>query len=457
MSWSEEYPENPFIPVEASSSRVSLVSRSAANNQRSRVFIPDFDSLAKAIKEEPRNRGIMLVVLSHPSVSSPITQFMHQLGVKSLSDYAGNPISVQAEEPRAAPQRLLQELEALRGRQMSRELRKRLDGIGLDLNTYKIKMHWRDRLLQIKNLSVAGSLAATFQVRRHHYTIPTDAAFDEESGIIWLVNSVDNLDDLFYRTIAERIFENPSELLAIILKEALRREFRERGVYDGPIEYPSEDGEEEEGNGEEEGEDTGAEPGGTGRTHRGGYPDPSKNLPEPGKVPTDIAGSGKYPQGRGKGDGDGRKSPRIEEIQIEDLKQNHYAWHCQICLAERTIEQLAPVNSYAEIQENRRRMIVAHHADQVNAGGARHAGNILILCNYHHRFLGDRISRQDVTKAIRKTALNYQIVFGTHIHGKTIKKNVPGKIVTIEIPLQDERVKCFFTEHHAEYWLQKAT
>lgn len=461
MSWSEEYPENPFIPVEASSNRVSLVSRSTANNQRSRVFIPDFDSLAKAIKEEPGNRGIMLVILSHPSVSSPITQFRHQLGIKSLSDYAGNPISVQAEEPRAAPQRLLQELEALRGRQMSRELRKRLDGIGLDLNTYKIKTHWRDRLLQIKNLSVAGSLAATFQVGRHHYTIPTDAAFDEKSGIIWLVNSVDDLDDIFYRTIAERIFENPSEFLSIILKEALRREFREKGVYDGPTEYPREDGEEEdggeEGNGEEEGEDTGAEPGGTERTHRGGYSDPSKNLPEPGKVPSDIAGSGKYPDDRGKGDGDGRKSPRIEEIQIEDLKQNHYAWHCQICLTERTIEQLAPVNSYAEIQENRSRIIVAHHADQVNAGGARHAGNILILCNYHHRFLGDRISRQDVTKALRETASDYQVVFGTHIHGKTIKKKVPGKIVTIVIPLQGERIKCFFTEHHAEYWIQKAT
>ena len=459
ISWSEEYPDYPFIPIEANNDGVSLVSRSAATTQRSQVFIPDFDSLAEAIKEESGNRGIRLVILSHPLVSSPITQFMHQLGVKSLRTHTGNPIRVQGEEPRAAPRRLIHELDKLRSRGMSRELRKRLDGIGLDLNTYKIRAHWRDRLLQIKNLNVATSLAATFQVGRHHFTIPTDATFDDKSGTIWLVNSVNDLDDLFYRTITERIFENPSELLSIILKEAFRREFREKGVYGGPIDYEEgeEEDEDEEGNGEEEREDTGDEPGGTERTHRGRHPDPSRNLPEPGTIPTDIADSGKSTKEEGKGDGDGRKSPRVEEIQIEDLKRNQYAWHCQICLTERTIEQLAPVNSYAEIQENRRRMIIAHHPDQVHARGARHAGNILILCNYHHRFLGDRISRQDVVKALKETASDYTVVFRTSIHGKTIKKNVPGKSVTITVPLQGERIKCFFTTHHAEYWLQKAT
>ena len=94
--------------------------------------------------------------------------------------------------------------------------------------------------------------------------------------------------------------------------------------------------------------------------------------------------------------------------------------------------------------------------DQVNAGGARHAGNILILCNYHHQYLGDRISRQDVIKALKETAINHVVVFKTFLSGTTVEKSIPGKIVTITIPLGIERIKCFFTEGHADYWLRMA-
>ena len=162
-------------------------------------------------------------------------------------------------------------------------------------------------------------------------------------------------------------------------------------------------------------------------------------------------------KGKGKGDGRERKRPKVEEIQIADLKQKHYAWHCQICLTERTTTQLAPVNSYVEIQENRSRVIRAHHPDQVHARGARHAGNILILCNHHHRYLGDAISRQDITKALREAATDHKVVFETSVHGTKVQRSVSGKIVTITLPLTGERIECFFTENHAEYWLQKAT
>ena len=92
----------------------------------------------------------------------------------------------------------------------------------------------------------------------------------------------------------------------------------------------------------------------------------------------------------------------------------------------------------------------------MNAGGARHAGNILILCNHHHQYLGDRISRQDVIKALKETASDHTVVFKTFIHDTTIEKRVPGKVATITIPLQGEKIKCFFTEAHAKNWLQKA-
>lgn len=63
--------------------------------------------------------------------------------------------------------------------------------------------------------------------------------------------------------------------------------------------------------------------------------------------------------------------------------------------------------------------------------------------------------RQDVIKAL-ETASDNTVVFKTFIHGTTVARSVPGKIAIITIPLEGEKIKCFFTEGHAEYWLQKA-
>jgi len=457
MSWSAEFPNVPFIPVTTDGKHVYLIGRASASSPKSMVFIQDHDALADAIKNSKGNRGIQLVVTGHPSVNAPITQHMQRLGIKSLRDYAGNPIVVQRQGCKDAPTTLLEELRFLCGRKMSRELRKRLDSMGLPLGTYSIKSNWRERLMQVESVNIVDSIEATFKIGRYSYTVPMNAVFDESSKSICFADSLDDVDELFYSTIAERIFENTSQYLSIILREAVRKEFRETDVYGGLISQSSESDEDDDeltdGQVEEAIE---TEPGGTKRTHRRRYTDPRKNLPEPGELPVGITGSSNHPRGRGKRDEHGRESPKIEEIQIENLKQNQYAWHCQVCLTERATIELAPANSYVEIQENRSRIMIAHHPDQVNAGGARHAGNILILCNYHHNLLGDRISREDITKALERTAHSHTVVFGTSIHGKTNKKTVSGKIVTITIPLQGE-IRCFFTRYHADYWLKKAT
>ena len=102
-------------------------------------------------------------------------------------------------------------------------------------------------------------------------------------------------------------------------------------------------------------------------------------------------------------------------------------------------------------------MIRAHHPDQVHAGGARHAGNMLVLCSYHHLYLGDAISRYDVTEALKATATDHKVVFRTFSHGSVTERTIFGKLITIQVPLTGEAVKCFFTDSHAKYWLRKAS
>lgn len=452
-SWSDENPNCPFIPVEAPDGGIQLVSQSVAVSPRSLIFISDFEALATAIRTIPDRQVVRLVILGHPTVREPITSFLQELRVKSLRNYAGDPIGVEGNAISETPKNILDELEKLRTRKMSQELRKRIDELEVNTHVYKLRDQWRDRLAQIRNVTVAASIKATFQIGRYRYTIPMDTAFDESNGTIWLSDS-DNLEDLFYRAVTERIFDNPPKFLPLVVKEAVHREFIENYTYSTPTGVLDDEGSNE---GEGEGEDnSGGEPGGTPQTHQGEPPDPRKNLPKPESLPTGIGrkdSSGRSPGGKSPT----REPSRVEEIQIENLKKNQYAWHCQICLTERPPEQLAPVNSYVEIQENRSELIKAHHPDQVNAGGARHAGNILILCNYHHRYFGDAVTRNDIIHALNDTATDYEVVFGTFIDGNLTQKVVHGKLIIIQVPLTGKTVKCFFTDEHAKYWLQKAS
>ena len=50
-----------------------------------------------------------------------------------------------------------------------------------------------------------------------------------------------------------------------------------------------------------------------------------------------------------------------------------------MCLCERTPRELAPPGSYIQWEEVRRRVVEAHHVDLKSAGGARHAGNLILL------------------------------------------------------------------------------
>ena len=139
--------------------------------------------------------------------------------------------------------------------------------------------------------------------------------------------------------------------------------------------------------------------------------------------------------------GGSRQTPRFEREHINELKRNHYASHCQMCLCERLPRELAPVGSYIESEEVRRKVVVAHHADLVAAGGAQHAGNLILLCDLHHNNYGGQLTRTGITAALRDNAKEMSICFGedSHVNGLQIEVTISGT---------EEIVKLFFTDHH---------
>ena len=91
----------------------------------------------------------------------------------------------------------------------------------------------------------------------------------------------------------------------------------------------------------------------------------------------------------------------------------------------------------------------AHHVDPKSGDGARHAGNLILLCRLHHHNYGRRLSRAAVTAALRVNSTEMSIEFE---RGSTVK----GQKVELTIQDTGDVVELFFTDEHAAYWLSKA-
>ena len=245
--------------------------------------------------------------------------------------------------------------------------------------------------------------------------------------------------------------------ICLVLGRVLDMEIKDRsfGHPAGSVSDVSDDDTEAEGSEEFEHDDD--VNGGLGEA-RGGHspftPDPARNEPRPGPIPDSPSKSPRRPTARrspSAGEdsaGDRQRSPR-EEKQKADLKDNQYAYHCQMCLCESSPRDLAPAGSYIEAGEVRRRIMEAHHVDPVSAGVARHVGNVILLCKKCHDNYGARLNRSAVTAALRDDPKERSIDFG---EGAFIK----GRQIEIGISSTGEPIQLFFTDYHADYWLKQA-
>ena len=101
----------------------------------------------------------------------------------------------------------------------------------------------------------------------------------------------------------------------------------------------------------------------------------------------------------------------------------------------------------------RRRVVEAHHVDLKSAGGARHAGNLLLLCKLHYDNYGRRLTRSAVTAALRGKKKEKVVRFGESGNGAS---EVKGSAIEIAIPDTGGVVAIFFTDDHAGFWLSHA-
>ena len=448
-AWSDEFPQVPFIIVEDDGVRVRLVTQADATKRGSRVVIPDFEELEDEIRWHPGKPPVEMAIVARPRVTEPVTARLREFGLKALSDYVGEPVEVLG-TGRIKPVQTFNFrhiLASLQSGRKGRQLQKRLAKLDLDTPESALRSNWRERLASIQDIRSADSVAAIYRLGRYRFTIKVDGKLDKGSGTLWIKSNSD-LQTVFFKVVADLAFERPKKYYGLVLATAYSMDVREHYPLKDSDEEPSQKDFGDEETTSQDREDR--EPSATSAVHPVPRSDPSSNIPTPGPIPQSNGVIGRSGTPRPKY----RRQPSASEnAQITDLKENQYAWHCQACLAAAEPKTLAPPSSYVEASENRRKIMEAQHCDHVSAGGARHAGNILMLCRYHHLDLGDAVTRTEITRALSQASPR-KLMFNSEGGASS---PLQGKVVTIQPPQRQNPVVLFFTNEHARYWLIKAT
>ena len=455
-SWAKIFPETPFIPARGHDG-LRLVSLQTSLHRP--VYLPDAREIADTVVQS--DPGVLLVIDRVREVAEPISEPLRKLGIRSLREALGEPEHVTGTgNIKQATEHLLDRFGVLRSSKFRRTFLKRLDELGVESDL--VRRDWYDRLSRIRAIRFAKNVEARYRFRRKPYRIAANAGFDPASGTFWIKQGHGSgLSSLFEAIAAQLVFKTvarPVHLLA--LERALELEIHDQSFGHPASTAPSSQNEEATADyAAQNGKEEDAEPGEAVFGHSPFQPDASRNVPKPGPIPS---GTGPTPQrrehrdsrgGGNKGDVDSKSAPELEKEHIETLKRDHYASHCQMCLCERPPQELAPVGSYIEWEEVRRRVVEAHHVDLKSAGGARHAGNLILLCKLHHDNYGRRLTRAAVTTALRGDKKDKLVRFGG---SNDAVSEVTGQAVEIVIPDTGEVVNIFFTNNHATYWLSHA-
>jgi hypothetical protein len=332
--------------------------------------------LEDAIRDAGGNERALLAIVNHDDVKKSAIELLRSAGIKSLSEAAATPLAVRGEgQVTGAPEALRTISELLSPRMNN--LHKRLES--LDISTVYLRDQWRNRIALIRGVRLAERVIATYKLCRKTHDVKVASGFDERSETLWLRQSKDsdgNFKKALFEALALRIFVDCGPRWPpFVLESAVQREARSMGLTQIIVPAVGEP------NGAEA-EESNGESGGLGEVfqmHRREVSDVSINLPCPSSLSPTTSGAQQNrkceARDRLRTLPPSRYSPRLELDHRKQLKRDHYAWHCQVCLAARSPAELAPQGSYVEFQNNRHRIIVAHHVDQVHAGGARHGGN----------------------------------------------------------------------------------
>jgi hypothetical protein len=452
--WVRQYPEIKCLAVHDRRGEFSLLSIKQAQSPRSQVYLPDFDEIQTVVLNDyPRMR---LAIVEAPQVDGNILDILRAAGVRSLRDLAGQPVRLVTDSEAPLDEALQRELALVCSRNMLNTLPKRLPVH--DVPNSALRHGWRQFLREIEGVRVAQKLTAIFRVFTREYEISRESGFDQPTRQI-CVSATSDRKLAFYAAVAAHLFETGSSSL---YEYGLMKAVHSRAsntTYDD-----LRDTLDEEVDPAVAQTDDGTVGSGDDSVARKGHGTPNADETPfaPNPAPLKPISNPTYPDRpkrrqpkRSRSSSTNEMRHSLEEDEhIRDLKQEHYAWHCQACLGERNVLDVTPPRSYIYQPQHRKALIEAHHVEHLQNNGQIGASNLLILCRFHHQSLGDEISRKAVLQALYSASpmvRHFPIDKDGSRHSE-----VSGLLADLTIVPGSSDVKLFFTQSHAASWLENS-
>jgi len=436
--WVDRNSDRKCVPVRDRDGKLELQSMKTATMTRGWTFLPDLNELNKAVLDD--NPRLRLAIVDVPGVDGSIIDLLRRAGIPSLRDLAGDPVRTETSSEIAAAPDLDQELVLVKSR--AGDLTKRL--ARMDVDTTLLRHKWRWLLTELKGVRTAQRLTSIYRVFKREYERATPSGVDLATQQVCVTQGAEQLQR-FYSALARHLFlPGTSELYAYGLKLAVHSE-KQADLFEGldpggaepePVE-PDEDA--------------------PNKGHGGSGAAASNTAPSPRPLtpitnPTYVKTPKRDRRRPKPGDGTGSKRNSLEEAEhILQLKENHYAWHCQACLGALEVEVATPPGTYVFQAQERKALIEAHHVKHLQNEGGLGGENLLILCQLHHRLLGDTVSRETVLAALAApTPATRRFPVGA---GVSQVSEYKGQVVVLDLQMAPFQLPLFFTPEHAKAWL----
>lgn len=463
-NWWPSFPQLPCLLLRDSRREASLVAPRAAAAARATIYLPDLPALERAILTG--HSRLRLAVVDCPGVDGSALDEIARIGVKSLATAVGPPIGLTLVGEARRDPALDREWERARSAKVRAELKTALPRHGV--SSTALDRRWRASLAEIQGVQVATGLEAVYEFRRCRYAAPIASGYDPRTRQICVAEASASVVDLF-DALAARLFTTGSPstyahgLLHAVraLTSTAQASLFEGFDVGGEDERSAPSDIEQRGESDVDGGDNGVDPRKGHGMQDGATPFAPSSKPEPLRKPTSLTfpkGGKRRERTRASSSTDQRRHSLEEEAQIRALKFDHYALHCQACIGLREVNDAAPPESYVYGPGVRRTLIEAHHVrhlanqdrskeqDEVAGQGA---GNLLILCRYHHAVLGDQLSRPIVLSALgsaKKVDRHFPNADGDLAARK-------GWLAKTALSAAPHHLAMFFTPEHRAAWL----
>ncbi len=456
LKWWTARPTLRCLLVRGRGDLLELVSNQRAVTARSPIYLPDFPQIQEQILERDAVRR--LAITDVEGVSGTVFQALKRAKVKSLKASVGAPRSLSVASEVPAPDVLARALRRLRSGRMSEELPKRLER--QDISEEWLRPRWRTLVKKLTDVRSGRSLWATFVFGGRSYESRWASGVETRTGSVWVDASGETRMD-FYAALAEHLLDlgaPPSAPYAMM--QAIETPFS--SVSSAKVQGGAWGGSSGDDDEDEKDLDAAIAGGDLKAGHGIASQDFAPVTPEPKPFKSNrnyTDAKHRHPKSPPSRSGSGtdrfRNSPEEAE-EIEALKRQHYGLHCQACLGAHEPAELALPQTYLWLGRFRRGILEAHHVDHLqNAmGAARGAGNLLILCEYHHQLVGDGLVGDIVRQALREaTPLTRHFASGD---GSGEFKFFAGLLAAVTLDREPFRIGLYFTKEHAEAWRRRA-